>query len=74
MLGKLKSAALVLLGGVVMVLQFMNARHKRKIDKREIDDLKIEANAMQVIVDDKEAEEGIRNAENSRSSNLNHFE
>ena len=62
------------MGALLLLMQFKNKRLEAKIVGREIDDLEIESNAMRVIIDDKEAERGIRDAENSRESNLSHFD
>lgn len=73
-LDKLKSLALAVMAALLLLMRFKNDRLQAKVIKREIDDFKIEANAMQVIIDDKEAEEGIRNAKANRHNDLHHFE
>ena len=61
------------MAAMLLYMGFKNNKLEAKIMRREIDDLEVEANAKQVIIDDKEAEQGIRDAGHSRSSNLHHF-
>ena len=74
MLSKLKTALLFVLGLVAAVFMYRSHRAESKLQQREIDDLKIEANAMEVVLDDKEAEQAIKDEPINRHSDLHRFE
>ena len=74
MFSQLKTVVLAVVSGLFFYLGFKNRRLEKKIKQREVDDLEIEANAKQVIIDDKQAEEAIRNKPVNRHSDLHHFE
>ena len=51
---------------LLLFMGFINKRFTCRIIRRDIDKMEIEANGMQVVIDDQAAEQGIRQAEQKR--------
>jgi len=73
-LSKFKNIVLLVLTALAGFFAYKSQRAEGKLKQREIDDLKIEANAMEVVLDDKEAEQAIKDEPINRHTDLHNFE